>query len=292
MNNRTLIILGIVIYIFSVFTSAENLSGESIVHPFFVLLSEVARIVFIIWATVRLWKKSKVASILLPTASVIHIGLTIMFVALSPDYGSPIIIAMNIAKVINFLCFIWAIYLLWKTVYVKYESSLINIQTSIIGKDIRWNQIVGQVFRVIEFDRNETIITNEKKVKAKTYFTPYGYLLVESPIFNQQVILPITHKTDFYLACTAYDNLELKPLLRFNDLLVTYVPKRKYLLGFTGVRRAIHYVITSQLTLSKYYHYDYDYHMSYPKPEKLFGKFTFEGMVKVEVILHPKIDNG
>jgi len=36
-------------------------------------------------------------------------------------------------------------------------------------------------------------------VKAKSRFKPYGYLLVESPIFNQPAKLPIVHRDDFIL---------------------------------------------------------------------------------------------
>lgn len=289
MKNKTLAIFGIGTYILSVFASAENLSGESTVPPALIIVSGIAMTVFIIVATIRLWKKSKIASVLLASSSVIYFGLTILHVVFNPAYGSPLILSMNIAKVINFVMFIWTIYTFWKGDFVSYDSSLRNNQTPLIGKDIAWTEIVGQVFRVIEFDKNETIINDKGEVKAKSSFTPYGYLTVESPILNLSAILPIVHKTDFYLAFTAYHNIELEKIISGNDLLVTYVPKRKLPGGLAGVTHALHYLITSKGTLDKYYVDDSQ--ITNPNPEKLFGSFVYEGEVQVEVNLNPKLQN-
>lgn len=48
-----------------------------------------------------------------------------------------------------------------------------------IGRDCEWTDIIGQVFHVLEFDRAGTT-TRGDKVKAKSLFKPYGYLLVFS----------------------------------------------------------------------------------------------------------------
>lgn len=101
MTNRTLAFIGIGVYIFSVITSAEDLSGVSVVPKFIVVLSGIIRIAFILMAIFRLWNKSKFASILLLTSTVVHIGLTIAVIIASPTYESPPIVAMNIAKGIN-----------------------------------------------------------------------------------------------------------------------------------------------------------------------------------------------
>ena len=67
-----------------------------------------------------------------------------------------------------------------------------------IGKDIPWNVIANHVFRILDFDRTGTIIKNNGKVKAKSLFKPYGYLIVESPILNNPLeILSISFSSIF-----------------------------------------------------------------------------------------------
>lgn len=60
-----------------------------------------------------------------------------------------------------------------------------------IGREISWADIVNHALRVLEFDRSDTTIGQENQVKAESSFKPYGYLLVESPILNNRVRLPI-----------------------------------------------------------------------------------------------------
>ena len=70
---------------------------------------------------------------------------------------------------------------------------------------IAWIDIIGHAFHVLEFDRAGTKISPGNKVNAKSSFKPYGYLLVESPILNQPVRLPIVHHDDFLLADSVFD---------------------------------------------------------------------------------------
>lgn len=158
-----------------------------------------------------------------------------------------------------------------------------------IGKDIKWVDIIGQVFRVLEFDKTGTRIEPGDKVKASSIFKPYGFLLVESPILNQAVRLPITHKDDFILASTVYDEPSLVERIQQRDeLLVTYVPKKKHFMGFGGISHALHYVITPRGTLEEYYSFDNDVHMAKPSPEKLFD-LVWKGMIRVKVNPNPDI---
>ena len=48
-----------------------------------------------------------------------------------------------------------------------------------IGSEIPWTQIIEEVFKVKDFDRNGTVINENGKVIAKSIFKPYGYLIVE-----------------------------------------------------------------------------------------------------------------
>lgn len=165
----------------------------------------------------------------------------------------------------------------------------IQATTPEIGRDIEWSDIVRQVFRVLEFDRAGTIIGPDDTVKAASSFKPYGYLLVESPILNQPVRLPIVHRDDFLLAVSVFDEPQLLEAVEEEELLVTYVPKHKLPKGIAGTSHALHYVITPRRTLDQYYEVGNDMHMARPEPEKIFGTLVWDGEIRVQVNPHPEI---
>jgi len=159
----------------------------------------------------------------------------------------------------------------------------------VIGRDISWANIVRQVFKVHEFERAGTTVGPNDQVKAGSN-GPYGYLLVESPILNQKVSLPICHRDDFDLATTVFDEPSLVQLLNEAELLVTYAPNRVLPKGLSGsMSHSLHYVIVPLGTLDRYYSIDGDRHMSSPAPEKLFGQFIYEGENKVQVVRQPSL---
>ncbi len=158
-----------------------------------------------------------------------------------------------------------------------------------IGKDIGWSEIIGHVFHALEFDRAGTKISPDNKVKAKGSFKPYGYLLVESPILNQGVRLPIVHCDDFLLADSVFGEPQWLQAIQEEELLVTYVPKHKLPGGAIGTSHGLHYVITPKGTLGKYYAVGDDMHMANPKPEKLFGTLVWDGELRVQVNSSPEL---
>lgn len=158
-----------------------------------------------------------------------------------------------------------------------------------IGRDCEWTDIIGQAFRVLEFDRAGTIILPADKVKAKSLFKPYGYLLVQSPILNQPVRLPIVHRDDFLLAASVFDDPQWLAVTEEQELLLTYVPKRKLPKGMAGTSHALHYVITPRGTLDRYYEVGNGAHMANPAPEKIFGTLVWDGLLRVQVNPDPSI---
>lgn len=159
-----------------------------------------------------------------------------------------------------------------------------------IGREISWADIVNHVFRVLEFDRGNTTIEQNDQVKAQSSFEPYGYLLVESPIMNQKVRLPIIHRDDFLLAASVFDEPKLADLVVDEELLVTYVPKHLLPKGLSGSpSHVLHYVITPRGTLDSYYSMNNDIHMAKPDPRKLFGSFVYKGEIKVQINSEPKL---
>jgi hypothetical protein len=165
-----------------------------------------------------------------------------------------------------------------------------QIQGPEIGRDISWADIVRHVLRVVDFDRAGTTIAENGAIHAASRFNPYGYLLVESPILNQRVRLPIVHRDDFLLAASVFDEPKLMEAVAHEELLVTYAPKHLLPKGLAGgTSHSLHYVITPRGTLQRYYEWEGDAHMAKPAPEKLFGEFVYEGEIKVQVNADPQI---
>jgi hypothetical protein len=337
MKNKTIAILGVVSYILSVITSAENPEGNFVSPIVLIAISGILTIIFIVAATIRLWKETRYLSIILASSAVILFILSVVQGIASPSYGSLIIILLNITKVINFIAFIWAVLLLWamakheglakKTIEDSgltpeegslvqedlrkgdQESAVQRIATAqerqqtkfkeatgidpstviaVIGQDIKWDDIIRQVFRVLEFDRADTIVLANGHVDFPANQAALGYLLVESPILNVKARLPIIHRDDFKLAASVFDDPKLAQVITDEELLVTFAPKH-FPPKADNYIHMLHYVITPRGTLDRYYSMNNDVHMAKPAPEKLFGPFVYEGEIKVQVNPEPKL---
>lgn len=177
-------------------------------------------------------------------------------------------------------------------------ASGVNVNTTvpIVGNEIRWSDVVQMAFRVLEFDRNDTVVDLDKgakSIKAKSETEPYGYLLVESPTLNQPVRLPIIHNNDFWLASSVFDDPVLFGQLGKNaELLVTYAPKHMNKDGLaTSAHHVLHYALAPRGTLERYYSDDSagDKRMSRPESHLLFGPFVYDGEVKVGINQNPDV---
>jgi hypothetical protein len=155
-----------------------------------------------------------------------------------------------------------------------------------VGRDISWADIINHVFHVLEFDRVGTAVDRDDHVRAGSPTRPYGYLLVESSILNQQARLPIVHRDDFLLAASVFDEPGLVDMVTTGEaeLLVTYAPERLLPGGLTGSPfHVLHYVLAPRGSLDSYYSENDDAHMANPDPEELFGPFVYEGEISVRM---------
>lgn len=122
MTNKALAIFGIVTYILTVLSSAENLEGNSVAPIALIAISGIATVVFYVMATIRLWKIHKFAVIFFVTSVIIYVILELIIQGIaSPSYGNSTIILLNITKVIKLIAFIWVVVLLWRTTKQKEE---------------------------------------------------------------------------------------------------------------------------------------------------------------------------
>ncbi len=160
----------------------------------------------------------------------------------------------------------------------------------VIGQHIIWENIVGKVFRIMQFERAGSVIDANGNIQVKRKLRPYGYLHVVSPDYKEPVLLPIIHKDDFLLASSFFDDENLLELFLLKDveLLVTYVPKEKLPNAFAGGYHALHYVITPPDTIDYYYKIQALRKVK-ASPEKLFIKFIWEGETRIQVNKEPDL---
>ena len=125
MKNKTLAIFGIGTYILGVIASATDLEGNSTMPVALIAISGIVTAVFIVMAIIRLWKETKGVAIIFASSTLILYILSAIYGVLSPAYGSMLIILLNIAKVVNFIVFIWVIVKLFKI----NNTQIINQQT-------------------------------------------------------------------------------------------------------------------------------------------------------------------
>ena len=115
MKNKTIAIFGIGTYILSVIASGTDLEGNSTMPTVLIAVSAIATTVFTIIAIIRLWKEAKGVSITLASSAVILLILTIIQGVISPSYGNSIIILLNVALIIHFVAFAWAVVVLYRS---------------------------------------------------------------------------------------------------------------------------------------------------------------------------------
>ena len=109
MKNKTLVFLGIGSYLLSVISSSTDLQGNFASPVVLIAVSGIVTVIFVIMATIRLWKVARYLSIMLASSEIILAVLTVVQVNSSLQYGSPLIVLLNITKVVNLIVFVWAV---------------------------------------------------------------------------------------------------------------------------------------------------------------------------------------
>ena len=316
MKSKTLAILGIGTWILSVASSAEDLGGNYTAPTALIVISAIATLAFTIMAVIRLWKTQKVTAILFLASSLItlvyisapvkitnfilfiwvvsllwamakHEGLTKKSQKDSGLTSEEFSTMLKEKQKGNDGAVEKIITSAQERAKAKYkEATGVDAKDIVpeIGKEISWADIVNHVFRVLDFDRNNTTIDSNNQVKAKSSFQPYGYLLAQSPILNNKVRIPIIHRDDFLLAASVFDDPKLANLVESEELLVTYSPKHLGPKGISGSpHHVLHYALVPSGTLDSYYSANNDAHFAKPEPQKLFGPFVYQGEIKVQI---------
>mgnify|MGYP001595036036 CR=1 FL=1 len=73
MKSRTIAIIGIVSYILLVITSATDLEGNFLLPIALIAISGIITIIFVVMATIRLWKEAKHVSLILVLSAIVFL---------------------------------------------------------------------------------------------------------------------------------------------------------------------------------------------------------------------------
>lgn len=110
LKSKTIAIIGIVMYVLSVLLSAEDLQGNPKFPPMLILISGTGMLVFIIMATIRLWKEKRHLSIILALSTILFAVLTLI-----QDYAKlNAIILTNLTKLVYIIAYFWTIVILFR----------------------------------------------------------------------------------------------------------------------------------------------------------------------------------
>jgi hypothetical protein len=185
MKNKTIAIISIGSYISSVITSATDLEGNFVYPIALITISQIVKIIFTILATVRLWKTARYVSIILASSAIILFVLSVIQEVTLPQYGSPIIILLNVTKIIHLLAFFYAIILLWTMAKFDKEfdkavknSGLTSEESSLFLEDLQKGDHKSGVQRVaMAQERHRT------KFKEATGIDPFAII----PVIGQDI---------------------------------------------------------------------------------------------------------
>ena len=124
-----------------------------------------------------------------------------------------------------------------------------EVEKPVIGMQIPWKTIEGDVFRVTHFTPF-AVVEGDKVASPPPVPMPYCVLTVESPIINQPAKMPVNHREEF----RNFWELQYFIADAERELLVSYLPYRGFLgpLVRIGAPR-LHLRITPKGELERYY---------------------------------------
>lgn len=173
MKNKTIAIIGIGSYLLSVISSATDLQGNFVSPILLIAISGIATIVFVVMATIRLWKEERYLSIMLASSQIILTILMVIQEITLPKYGNPIIVLLNITKVVNLIVFIWVIIKLFKKKNDKSPSKT-ELNNQLEMPTEKEMEKLGEYLIFIEkyieaiYSTQNEIETKIEKIKTKT----------------------------------------------------------------------------------------------------------------------------
>lgn len=153
------------------------------------------------------------------------------------------------------------------------EDKASGAMEPLIGRDIKWREIEGHLFRIVHF--MHLAFAGDDKIQSAAAGLPYGFITVESPILNQPAMMPVNHREEFLNFWDIFQEDGGVPA--GTELLVSYLPYR----GFCGLilrltMARLHLRLRSAGELERYY--GDDSHWKRPSGREYFFPKTVVGM--------------
>ncbi|MEM3502945.1 MAG: hypothetical protein QXJ62_03140 [Nitrososphaeria archaeon] len=105
--NKFLAIFGIMAYILTAISTAENQEGMAVMPISLIVISSIATFIFAIFATIKLWKQTKKLIITYIVSGLVYFVFSMIPLFIPALYGNLIIIILgNLANIVNFTSFI------------------------------------------------------------------------------------------------------------------------------------------------------------------------------------------
>jgi len=104
---------------------------------------------------------------------------------------------------------------------VNRESPKNQVNETIVGMDIPWEDIINEACRIIKFLPISYIESG--KIKNSSMTMPYAMLRLESPVIPHEFMMPVVHKVDFRHLWHIFKEREVNEK---EEVLVFCVPKR------------------------------------------------------------------
>jgi hypothetical protein len=189
LSNKSIAIIGIVMYLLSVLTSIEI--RENYIFPLVLRLAvELCILAFIIVAISRLWKEVRIVALVL-LASII---LVFVLGIIQESGILNVLVLFNLTKLIVFIAFLWVVI----TLLQNGEINSFNSQQGIIlRKDKEWSLIDGDLCLVTDFIPLAGSIVKNGTAMSQDVNTPYASVALKNKGTAEKIAGFITHKIDF-----------------------------------------------------------------------------------------------
>ncbi len=113
-SNKAIATYGIFNYMQLIIFGCER-DGNLVFPPVVGAISLIVGVLFVVAATIRLWKNARIVSILFLCSFALLCILEFIGGVITPIYGSPLVLLTNISRIISLIAYIWVVIKLYKT---------------------------------------------------------------------------------------------------------------------------------------------------------------------------------
>ena len=109
MKNKTLSLIGVGAFLLQVFASASNSSGENIAPTYVLVISVMASLFFLVFASLRLWGIEKKTILFFIITQLLTFAAPFLLTAENSSTN----LVLNVIKILAFLAYFYVVFLLY-----------------------------------------------------------------------------------------------------------------------------------------------------------------------------------